>query len=121
MRVRLRHVTQAGLIGVLLFVTGIGAGSDASPIKVSRCTVNQRMFYVDPFESVTIAFTNRSARVVDEVDFTVRYNGHTESIVDRGTFSKDVLIEHTLRAFWNTHYQGSEPSACFASYAHSAT
>ena len=118
MRSRLRRLGTAGLFGAFLLVSAIGAGPEASPIAILRCTINQRMFYVDPFESVTIAFSNRSDRVVDEVHFVMRYNGRTEEIVDRGTFSKNVLSEHTFRAFWNTRYEGAKPAECFAEYAH---
>jgi hypothetical protein len=62
-----------------------------------------------------LAFTNRRAMPAQEVRFTVEYGGHTEHIVDRGTFSQNVRIDHSFNGFFNVRYRGPAPS-CTVDY-----
>ena len=45
----------------------------------------------------------------DEVRFTVEYAGRTEHIIDRGTFSQNVRIDHAFNGFYNARYRGPSP------------
>jgi hypothetical protein len=91
-----------------------------TPVQVVRCTVNQRRGYVDPYQSVSIGFVDRYDAPADEVRFTVRYAGRTAHILDRGTFSKAVRIDHIFREFWGALFAGSNVTSCSVEYAHFA-
>jgi hypothetical protein len=96
------------------------AVSASEPVQVVECRIYNRMSYVDPYRPVTITFVNRGDVSVDAVRFTIEYAGRTATLVDRGTFSKDVTIEHPFRAFWNVPYAGAVPQKCVVDSVHYA-
>jgi hypothetical protein len=97
------------------------AGVPASgAVQVLDCRIYRRLAYVDPYRPVTITFVNRGDAAVDTVRFTIEYAGRTATLVDRGTFSKDVTIEHAFRAFWNVPYRGAVPQKCEVESVHYA-
>jgi hypothetical protein len=81
-------------------------------VQLLECRINRRLGFVDPYRPVTIAFVNRGDASIGTVRFTIEYAGRTATLIDRGTFSKDVTIEHDFRAFWNVPYAGALPQKC---------
>jgi hypothetical protein len=86
-----------------------------SPIVITDCRISNTRSYVSGYRPLVLAFSNRRAVPADEVRFTVEYAGRTERIVDRGTFSQNVRIDHAFDGFYNVRYRG--PSAnCSVDY-----
>jgi hypothetical protein len=116
-------VLGAALLAVS-FAGGFGRANagepGTAPVQVVRCTVNQRRGYVDPYKSVSIDFVNLRDAPADEVRFTVRYAGRTSHILDRGTFSKAVRIDHIFHEFWGALFVGSNAMSCTVDYVHFA-
>jgi hypothetical protein len=120
-------VFRAGI--ALLVCLAASSFADAAParavsasgaVQVLECRIYNRLSYVDPYRPVTITFVNRGDVSVDAVRFTIEYAGRTATLVDRGTFSKDVTIEHAFRAFWNVPYAGAAPQKCVVDSVHYA-
>jgi hypothetical protein len=86
-----------------------------NPIVIDECRITNTRSYVSVDKPVVLAFTNRRATPAEEIHFTVRYAGRTEQIVDKGTFSQNVRIDHAFRGFYNQRYQASSPS-CAVDY-----
>jgi hypothetical protein len=86
------------------------AVSSRTPVVVDDCRITNTRSYVSAFRPLMLAFTNRRATPAEEVRFTVQYGGHTEHIVDRGTFSQNVRIDHSFNGFFNVRYRGTAPS-----------
>jgi hypothetical protein len=86
-----------------------------NPIIIDDCHVNNTRSYISADRPVVLAFTNRQATPADEIRFTVEYAGRTEHIVDRGTFSENVRIDHAFSGFFNARYQGAPPT-CTVDY-----
>lgn len=86
-----------------------------NPIIIDECRINNAHSYVSADRPLVLAFTNRRATPADEIRFTVKYGDRTEHIVDRGTFSQNVRIDHAFSGFYNERYQGLPPS-CTVDY-----
>jgi hypothetical protein len=86
-----------------------------NPVIIDECRINNTRSYVSANRPLVLAFTSRAATPADEIRFTVEYDGRTEHIVDRGTFSRDVRIDHAFNGFYNARYQGAPPS-CTVDY-----
>ena len=78
-----------------------------SPITVDECRVANTRSYVSASKPVALGFTNLRAIPADEIRFRVEYAGRTEQVVDRGTFSPNVRIDHDFSGFFNARFQGS--------------
>lgn len=127
MLVSLRRLiaTSFTVAALALFSAGDVAAARADvptvgPVQILQCTVNRRLGYVDPYQSISITFVNRRDAQADDAHFAVLYAGRTAHIDDRGAFSKGIKIEHTFRAFWNVLFVGAEPTACAVDYVHFA-
>jgi hypothetical protein len=114
------HAVVGTLFAGSISLTGAGAAMAqvAAPIKVQSCSVLQyqpsqlayrsRYWYdygfAGPFvpagspytDGIAISFVNTSQAVVDRVVFGVNYRGDFERIIDAGTFSPNVTINHTF-------------------------
>jgi hypothetical protein len=86
------------------------AVSSRTPVVVDDCRITNTRSYVSAFRPLMLAFTNRRAMPAEEVRFTVQYGGHTEHIVDRGTFAQNVRIDHAFNGFFNVRYAGPAPT-----------
>jgi hypothetical protein len=86
-----------------------------SPITIDQCHVANTRSYVSAGKPIALGFTNLRAIPADEIRFRVEYDGRTEQIVDRGTFSQNVRVDHAFSGFYNARYQGPPPS-CSVDY-----
>jgi hypothetical protein len=91
------------------------ATTSLNPITIEECRVAGTRSYVSAYRPLELVFTNRAAVAAQEVRFTVQYAGRTVHIVDKGTFSQNVRIDHNFASFYNVRYRG--PSAnCAVDY-----
>jgi hypothetical protein len=133
---RVRSVAAVVLAGSLNLTAGVAARAQvAAPIKIQSCSVLQyqpsrlvdrsRYWYdygfAGPFvpagspytDGIAISFVNTSAAVVDRVVFGVNYRGDFERVIDAGTFSPNVNINHTFADVFSGYaYLGPKPNAC---------
>jgi hypothetical protein len=76
-----------------------------SPISVKSCSINEGDIvtpYPSPIRTATglnVTFSNTSSAPVSNVQFVIGYNGQSETVDDKGTFSPNVTIAHDLRIF----------------------
>lgn len=106
----------AALWGAMLMQsTAALAVTSVSPITISDCRIKNSRSYVSAYRPVIVEFTNQRAMSVDEIRFTVEYAGHTEHIVDKGTFAQNVKIDHAFNGFYNELYYDESPS-CSVDY-----
>jgi hypothetical protein len=89
--------------------------TSASPIIIEYCRIRNTRSYVSADRSIELAFTNRRAMTADEIRFSVEYAGRTEHIIDKGTFSQIVRIDHACNGFYNARYRAAPPS-CSVDY-----
>jgi hypothetical protein len=69
-----------------------------------------RSLYTD---GLRIAFINRGPQVASRVAFLVNYRGDVQHVIDAGTFSPNVTIDHTFADVFSGYaYIGSKPNAC---------
>lgn len=125
---------SAALLCLALGTEPAGA-QGAAPVRVKSCTVNQymptqpalrRYYWYDygfagpsvPYGSpytdgISISFVNTSARTADRVVFGVNYRGDFQRVIDAGTFSPGVTINHTFADVFSGYaYIGSKPNSC---------
>jgi hypothetical protein len=112
MRARVALVSFLTMLSLVGIAPARAVAPGSGPVQLLECRIHRRMGYVEPYRSVTITFVNTGNAGVDEVRFKIQYAGHTATLVDRGTFSKDVAIAHTYPAFWNVPFAGAKPDAC---------
>jgi hypothetical protein len=86
-----------------------------NPIVIDECHITNTRSYVSADRPIAVAFTNRRATPAEEIRFTVEYAGRTEHVVDKGTFSQNVRVDHAFRGFYNERYQAVPPS-CTVDY-----
>jgi hypothetical protein len=114
----------------LLLPPPVPAASQEPPISVRSCTIlayspssPNQLFYLQsgpPSQSnrtytdgLKISYVNTSNKVVSRVGFRVTYRGHTERVIDAGTFSPGVTITHTFGSeFSGQPYFGAQPEVC---------
>jgi hypothetical protein len=63
-------------------------------------------------DGLRIAFINRSPQTAVRVAFRVNYRGAEENIIDAGTFSSGVNIDHTFGEFTGFAWLGPKPNEC---------
>jgi hypothetical protein len=68
-----------------------------------------RSLYTD---GIRIAYINHSPLVATRVAFFVNYRGDIQRIIDVGTFSPNVTIDHTFGNFTGDAWLGPNPNAC---------
>lgn len=132
-----RSAAAVVLAGSMSLTAGVARAQVASPIKVQSCSVLQyqpprpayrsRYWYdygfAGPFvpagspytDGIAISFVNTSSAVVDRVVFGVNYRGDFERVIDAGTFSPNVTINHTFADVFSGYaYLGPKPNSCAA-------
>jgi hypothetical protein len=98
-----------------------------SPITITNCTLMQYVAtptypWWRPFgpdvqglsftDGIRIAYINRGPEVATRVAFLVNYRGDIERIVDVGTFSPGVTIDHRFGQFEGDVWLGPKPNYC---------
>lgn len=63
-------------------------------------------------DGIRINYKNTSRKVADRVAFGVDYRGQRDVIVDSGTFSPGISIDHTFGEFSGLAYLGNRPNSC---------
>jgi hypothetical protein len=63
-------------------------------------------------DGLHIAYVNKSRLTASRVVFSVNYRGDVEHVVDAGTFSPGVTIDHTFGQFTGLAFLGQRPNSC---------
>lgn len=71
--------------------------------------VSGNIFYdVGRIDGVNVSFVNAGSAPLNSVTFIVHYNGETQTVTDRGTFSPGIRIDHQLGALQSEPYAGRD-------------
>jgi prepilin-type processing-associated H-X9-DG protein len=98
-----------------VLVSGDGNASEAytgfGPVAIATCTLKAEWTYdqvgggdavmfVPKYEgeNLTIQFSNSTSQVISSVNFAVTDGLNTQQIVDRGTFSPGIAIDHSFQS-----------------------
>ncbi|HZZ01258.1 MAG TPA: hypothetical protein VFE36_16975 [Candidatus Baltobacteraceae bacterium] len=89
--------------------------SGVAPIAVQDChvTVGRRTI-------AALEFVNRETSPADAVGILVSYNGVEQRIVDRGTFSHEIVIRHWFGVQYAPSIGAGTEAKCNVYYAHFA-
>ncbi len=136
MNVRVSSIAaSAGVAATLLAGALPASAQTGAPIQIKSCTVNQyappqpafrRYYWYDygyagpnvPYGSpytdgIRISFVNTGSKTADRVVFGVDYRGDFERVIDAGTFSPTVTIDHTFGDVFSGYaYIGPKPNSC---------
>jgi hypothetical protein len=120
----------AAALGIVLTAAPLAAHAQApsaSPIAITNCSVlryqrdpGRRYWYPWGFppnqslytDGVDITYVNNTPKVASRVAFVVNYRGDIQHIVDVGTFSPGVSIDHTFGQFTGDAFLGTRPNTC---------
>jgi hypothetical protein len=132
----LSHAVSLTAVASLFVGAGVPASAQgAAPVEIRSCTVLQyqpprpafrRSYWYDygfagplvpmgsPYtDGITISFVNTSSRIADRIVFGVNYRGDFERVIDAGTFSPNVTIDHTFADVFSGYaYLGPKPNSC---------
>jgi hypothetical protein len=130
-----RTVRVAALAALVLAGSAPAGAQNGAPIEIRKCSILQyqpssaafrRYYWYDygfagppvpqgsPFtDGLTISYVNTSSKVADRIVFGVNYRGDFERVVDAGTFSPNVTIDHTFADVFSGYaFIGPKPNAC---------
>ena len=110
----MRRLVITGLtIAVLLLPCGASAKTvSAFGIKVQSCAVVENANHTQT-TGVNVVYFNTHETPATEVDFFVSYHGTNYTLIDRGTFTHNAQINHTLtNALAGVVWQGETPDLC---------
>jgi hypothetical protein len=107
---RIVGIALAVYYALLLQSTAALAITSFNPVVINDCRISNTRSYVSSYKPVELVFTNRRATPADEIHFTVEYAGRAEHIIDRGTFSQNVRVDHAFNGFYNAPYRDSPPT-----------
>jgi hypothetical protein len=127
----MRCISVTAVLAAVFLVPGAAFAQNRKPppgpIQITRCTIlrwvpaGRRPFWYGPYpygapvtDGISISYVNRSEKVADRIVFEVDYRGERERIIDAGTFSPNVTIEHTFGNFTGQAYLGPTPNYCRA-------
>jgi hypothetical protein len=117
---------------LLTAIFSVNASAEAQgrpPIGITDCTLLQyapeaqhpfwRPFGPYPIESyyadgIRIVYVNHGPLAATRVAFVVNYRGDVQRIIDVGTFSVNVTINHTFGNFTGDAWLGPRPNSCRA-------
>jgi hypothetical protein len=119
----------AAVLTLTLVAGPFAANAQApAPVQITSCDVQQftptqvRPFWYPwggprPYGSIYtdglhISYVNRTQKVADRIAFAVNYRGDVERVVDTGTFSPGVTIDHEFGQFTGLAYLGTNPNWC---------
>ena len=111
---------------VFVAVPFAASAQTSPPIAITDCSVQQYHPVSGPFwypwgprvfgsiytDGLRIAYVNKTQKVADRVAFVVNYRGDVEHVVDVGTFSPGVTIDHSFGQFSGLAFLGSRPNVC---------
>ncbi len=132
---RVKAVALTAFVCVAAAGTALAGAQGAPPVQINKCTVLQyrpptpafrRYYWYDygyagPFvpqgspytDGLSISYMNTSSKTADRIVFGVNYRGDYERVVDAGTFSPNVTIDHTFADVFSGYaYIGSKPNSC---------
>jgi hypothetical protein len=115
-RARIAGFVLAAGCALLLQPAAASAATSVAPVDINECRIVANRAYVSAYKPIVLSFTSRGAIAVNVVRFSVVYAGLTERIVDRGTFSQNVRIDHAFDGFYDVRYRGAAPSSCRVDY-----
>lgn len=122
-------IITGGAAALTLFLAAgpLAAQAQTAPIAITNCSVIQYQPYAArPFwypwpvrqfgsvytDGLDISYVNETQKVINRVAFVVNYRGDVQRIVDVGTFSPGITIDHGFGQFTGLAYLGSSPNAC---------
>jgi hypothetical protein len=101
---------------LLLRPATVMAATRLAPVDINECRIVGNRADASAYKPIVLSFTNRGAMTANVVAFTIDYAGRTERIVDKGTFTQNVQIDHAFAGFYNVRYRGPSPSICRVDY-----
>jgi hypothetical protein len=121
----------SGLL-IAALAAGVKSGANAqarssAPVTVTECSVLQyRATHLHPFwrpfgpypygsvytDGLRIVFVNHAEKTASRVAFRVNYRGDVRQVIDVGTFSPAVTIDHLFGEFTGDAWLGPKPNAC---------
>jgi hypothetical protein len=129
MRLARTFVCGIALVTALVSMSANARAQSRSPIHITNCEVLQyvttnahpfwRPFGPYPYGSlytdgIRIVYMNTSPNVATRVAFLVNYRGDVQHIIDAGTFSPNVSINHSFGEFTGDAWLGPKPNVCRA-------
>jgi hypothetical protein len=125
----IKGAAAAAAAAITLSAVPFAASAQTSaPIQITSCDVQQyvptqvRPFWYPwggPFpygslytDGLHISYVNRTQKTIDRVAFAVDYRGDVQRIVDAGTFSPGVTIDHEFGQFTGLAFLGNQPNSC---------
>jgi hypothetical protein len=115
-RSRIAGFVLATGCALLLQPAAAMAATLPTPVDIDECRIVGNRADVSAYKPIVLSFTNRRATAAKIVAFTIGYSGRTERIIDRGTFTQNVQIDHAFAGFYNVRYRGPSPSVCRVDY-----
>jgi hypothetical protein len=122
-------VCGIALLTALVNMTGSARAQSRDPIRITKCdilryiTVNAHPFW-RPFgpypygslytDGIQIVYMNTSPKTATRVAFLVNYRGDVQHIIDVGTFSPNISINHEFGQFTGDAWLGPKPNVCRA-------
>ena len=118
--------SAAALSLVLVALPFAANAQTPAPIAITDCSVQQDRPAGGPYwypwgprvfgglytDGLRIAYVNKSQKTANRVAFVVNYRGDVEHVVDVGTFSPGVTIDHGFGQFTGLAFLGARPNAC---------
>lgn len=123
-------VVGASLTAALLLDAPVARAEAQNQVHIVSCTAitagtntpltNDGVQNIDPLTigGIEIAFVDEAPATADAVTFAVSYAGKRQLAVDRGHFSRGVMIHHTLTLFTGELYAGERPDTCTVDRIH---
>jgi hypothetical protein len=86
--------------------------ASAFGIVVQRCIVTENKDHTQT-TGVNVVYYNSHETPATEIDFLVEYHGKRYTLTDRGSFTHNAQIDHTLTdALAGAVWQGRDPELC---------
>ncbi len=110
-----RTLGAAALLGSLLTQTTVPAAAQQTPtpgmVRIDTCQVvrARKADYVAPYRGLAISYVNTGTAPLGRIEFTVRYSGAAQTLVDTGYFSHNAKIRHRYDAFGHFPVTAAEP------------
>jgi hypothetical protein len=115
-RARLAGFVLGTGCALLVQVCAAEAAISPDPIEINQCRIVANRAYVAAYKPIVLSFTSRRPMAATVVAFTIDYAGRTERIIDEGTFTQNVRIDHAFDGFYDAPYRGATPSSCRVDY-----
>jgi hypothetical protein len=125
--------TAAAAFALALAAAPFAASAQTPPIAITDCSVLQyqpnmarpfwypwparqfegaRQFGGIYTDGLDITYVNKTHKPASRVAFVVDYRGDVEHVVDTGTFSPGVSINHSFGQFTGLAFLGTHPNGC---------